>query len=35
MPTTPKFNFGDVVLVPFPFSDQSDIKKQPLQRQPT
>ena len=23
------YNFGDVVLVPFPFSDQSAIKKRP------
>ncbi|MCE2949051.1 MAG: type II toxin-antitoxin system PemK/MazF family toxin [bacterium] len=29
MATTSKFSFGDVVLVPFPFSDQSGTKRRP------
>ena len=29
MATPPTFSFGDVVLVPFPFSDQSGSKKRP------
>jgi mRNA interferase MazF len=29
MATLPRFGFGDVVLVPFPFSDQSGTKKRP------
>ena len=29
MPNTTAFRFGDLVLVPFPFSDQTGIKKRP------
>jgi mRNA interferase MazF len=29
MPRTTAYSFGDVILVPFPFTDQSGLKKRP------